>query len=113
MQSIDHDNVTAVQLDQLTDALLALPASPATNTLLSVVDQLRIGNVAFFTDLDELTPNQAAPLLGVSRPTVCRMVDSGELPARIVGKRDRRIPMSAIRRHLDRQRRTERSADAA
>lgn len=103
MQTINHDTVTADQLSQLTDALLTLPASPATNTLLSVVDQLRIGSVAFFTDRDELTPNQAAPLLGVSRPTVCNMVDSGELPGRIVGKRDRRIPMSAIRRYLERQ----------
>ena len=103
MQTIDRSAVSTSDLDQLTDALLRLPSNAATKTLVSVVDQLRIGNVAFFAELDELTPNQAAPLLGMSRPMVCRLVDSGELPARIVGRRDRRIPMSAIRRFLERR----------
>lgn len=34
---------------------------------------------------DDLTTEQAAAVLGVSRPTVVRMVDAGKLPARLVG----------------------------
>ena len=106
MQTINRSSVSAAELDQLNDALIDLPSSPATNILLSVIDQLRISNVSFFSELDELTTTQAAPLLGMSRPMVCRLVDSGELPARIVGRRDRRIPMSAICRYLERQARS-------
>lgn len=34
---------------------------------------------------DNLTTEQAAAVLGVSRPTVVRMIDAGKLPARMVG----------------------------
>jgi excisionase family DNA binding protein len=34
---------------------------------------------------DSLTTEQAATVLGVPRPTVVRMIDSGKLPARMVG----------------------------
>ncbi len=33
----------------------------------------------------DLTTQQAAAVLGVSRPTVIRLVESGKLPARLVG----------------------------
>lgn len=34
---------------------------------------------------DSLTTEQAATVLGVSRPTVVRMIEAGKLPARMVG----------------------------
>jgi excisionase family DNA binding protein len=34
---------------------------------------------------DELSTEQAAAVLGVSRPTVVRLIDSGQLPAHMVG----------------------------
>lgn len=34
---------------------------------------------------EDLTTEQAAAVLGVSRPTVVRLVESGKLPARLVG----------------------------
>lgn len=34
---------------------------------------------------DDLTTEQAAAVLGVSRPTVVRMIEAGKLPARMVG----------------------------
>lgn len=34
---------------------------------------------------DEVSTEQAATVLGVSRPTVVRMIDSGRLPAHMVG----------------------------
>ena len=41
-------------------------------------------------------PDEAAALLGVSRALLCRLVNSGELPAVLVGAAVR-IPLNALR----------------
>ncbi|MFF1875767.1 helix-turn-helix domain-containing protein [Kitasatospora herbaricolor] len=50
-----------------------------------------------------VVPRAPAVYLIVSSWKVYRLVDSGELSARVVGRRDRRIPMNAIVRYLERQ----------
>jgi excisionase family DNA binding protein len=56
----------------------------------------------------ELTTGQAADLLGVSRPTVVQLVDSGELPATRVGTR-RRLAAVDVLAYRE-QRRSQRQA---
>ncbi len=51
--------------------------------------------------LQTISVREAAELLRVSRPTLFRMLKTGELPSLIVGRRNRRIPLAAIRRMLD------------
>jgi excisionase family DNA binding protein len=48
----------------------------------------------------EMTTNQAAEFLDVSRPFVIKLVERGELPCRLVGKH-RRIPSDALVRYRD------------
>ncbi len=50
---------------------------------------------------EELTTNQAAEILDVSRPFVIKLVRRGELPCRMVGKH-RRIPSAAVLEYRER-----------
>ena len=61
------------------------------------------------TVADELTTQEAADLLGVSRPFVVKLVDSGELPARRVGTH-RRLRRDDVLAHRDQMRTTQAAA---
>src|SRR5690348_10422349 len=50
---------------------------------------------------NEMTTNQAAEFLDVSRPFVIKLVERGELPCRMVGKH-RRIPTDALAHYRER-----------
>lgn len=49
---------------------------------------------------DDLTTEEAAAVLGVSRPTVVRLVDTGKLPARMVGTH-RRLALGDVLAHRE------------
>ncbi|MCE6993461.1 helix-turn-helix domain-containing protein [Saccharothrix sp. S26] len=53
---------------------------------------------------EELTPNQAAKYLGISRPLLVKLLDDGTIPARTLpGSRHRRISVAALEHYLDRK----------
>lgn len=54
-------------------------------------------------DLQMVTVEEVAALLKVSKMTVYRMCDAGDLPSRRTGKNGRlvRIPEAAVRRYLE------------
>jgi excisionase family DNA binding protein len=60
--------------------------------------------VALVSATPEVTTTQAASLLGVSRPHVARLVDSGRLPARMAGSH-RRIRLADLVRYRAEQNR--------
>lgn len=69
-----------------------------------VVDARARGQHLLITRRDaEVTPNQAADLLGVSRPQVRKMMDRGALEFRMVGAHHR-IPVSSIQAFVDAER---------
>lgn len=90
---------------------LVLPR-PAVTLLAQILGQLAEGRgVSIVPSEAELTTQQAAELLGVSRPYLIGLLDSGAIPCRKVG-RHRRVPLSAVlayKRADDEQRR--RAAD--
>ncbi|HET7486816.1 MAG TPA: helix-turn-helix domain-containing protein [Acidimicrobiales bacterium] len=65
--------------------VLDLPA-PVAEALAELLEAAADGQPALvLRSPDDLTTEQAAAVLGVSRPTVVRLVEAGTLPARMVG----------------------------
>ena len=66
-----------------------LPA-PAFDLLLEMLEQMARGHVVAITPLDaELTTQEAAEILGVSRPHLVKLLEGGALPFRMVGSHRR------------------------
>lgn len=71
------------------DQILSLPPD-ATALIEALLGHLLDGDrVAVLTEDQELSPNDAAGILGVSRPLVVHRMDVGDLPFRYVGKHRR------------------------
>jgi excisionase family DNA binding protein len=65
--------------------------------LLQVLEALEVGKAVTVAPQSQLfTTQQAADLLGVSRPTVVKLVDDGELPAETPGTRRRLIKLDDV-----------------
>jgi excisionase family DNA binding protein len=74
---------------------LDLPAAAAA-PLLAILKAMGEGKpVAVHAADTELTTQQAADLLNVSRPFVVGLIDNGTLPARMVGNQ-RRLPLKDV-----------------
>jgi excisionase family DNA binding protein len=89
-----------------TDRTVSLPAGAA-----ALIEELlghlyRGERVALLSEDQEVTPNEAATLLGISRPLVVHRMDVGDLPFRYVGKhrRTRLKDVLALKGRLDDQR---------
>lgn len=76
--------------------------------LKQVVTALSKGqSISILTRDQEVSTQQAAELLGLSRPTIVRLIDTGELPAHIPGKQRRKLRLAdvlAYRQELRRRR---------
>ncbi|WP_203580808.1 helix-turn-helix domain-containing protein [Microbacterium hibisci] len=86
----------------------AADLSPELNSfLVQVLRGLARGRVSVSTLPEELTTTVAAELVGVSRPTLMKLVRSGELPSRSVGSHTRlaTADVLALRRRRAQERR--------
>ena len=74
---------------------LDLPA-PAARLLLEILKEIGQGRAVTVVPVEaEVTTQQAADLLNVSRPYLVGMIEKGTLPARMVGNQ-RRLPLEAV-----------------
>jgi excisionase family DNA binding protein len=71
------------------DQTLSLPPDAAALIEALLGHLLEGDRVAVLTEDQELSPNDAASILGVSRPLVVHRMEAGELPFRYVGKHRR------------------------
>jgi len=73
--------------------------------LLQVVVAMSAGKAVTVAPQSQLlTTQQTADLLGVSRPTVVKLIDAGELPASTPGTKRRMIKLDDVLAHLTRRR---------
>jgi excisionase family DNA binding protein len=90
----DKETQETVQLSvcvpgQKPEAPLEIPAS-AFKLLVRILTEMANGNVVALTPIHaELTTKQAADLLSVSRPFLCKLLDNNEIPYRKVGRHRR------------------------
>jgi hypothetical protein len=71
------------------DQIVRLPAQAATLLESALGHLLQGERVAVLGEDQELSPNDAADILGISRPLVVHRMDIGDLPFRYVGKHRR------------------------
>jgi excisionase family DNA binding protein len=96
----DREAADAALRIQLVDAAgaitaLDLPAT-ATRLLVEVLREMGEGRAVALLPMEiELTTQQAADLLNMSRPFVVGLIESGVLPARMVGNQ-RRVPLQDV-----------------
>lgn len=88
---IEATQIVDSEIDSLAEVADRLPSeSPLRNLLQAVVDAGRRGaGVTTMAQDGELTPNQAAKALGMSRPHLLKFIRAGALKARYVGSHQR------------------------
>lgn len=90
------------------DVHLVVPRNTA-QLLLRLIEARHRGEFILVPVHTEYTPNEAAMMLGVSRPQVYKLIDAGRLACRMVGTH-RRIPATSIVTFLTEQRAAQREA---
>lgn len=117
MPTFDVATIPKAEVEAL-DSFAHSTAGPELHDLIDAIIEC-IGHGASAISLDvenaELTPNQAAARLGMSRTHLYKLLDSGEIPSHRVG-RDRRIRVIDLaefesQRQRDRRELTERFAN--
>jgi excisionase family DNA binding protein len=97
-----------LQLSGAHDVLTLELPPVATDLLMEILKQMAEGNAVSLVPIQpEVTTQQAADLLNVSRPYLVGLIEKGKLPARMVGNQ-RRLPLAevlAYRRENQAQRR--------
>ena len=85
------------------------------HVLVSIVDAMRVGKAITVAPVDQmLTTQEAADFLGVSRPTLVKLLENGRLRfERVAGGRHRRVRLDDVIRYQEGKRRESRETLSA
>ena len=103
-ETLHADEVRAEELEQVEHLVKNFPQGSAFTVFLqSVISDVRKGKDVAYADLDKpLTPNEAAALLGMSRPHLLKLLRAGQIDGDMVGTHHK-IPMSEVLAFIDRR----------
>jgi excisionase family DNA binding protein len=114
MPTLSLVNVTTTELLAVETAQENLPEGELKSALGAMLRTIRTGDPVYVAGPDDIvTTTEAARILGVSRPHLYKILDSGAIEFEVVGKRDRRIRVADLVVYRDRLRDARRDAAAA
>ncbi len=95
---LEGDQVSPDEFSILDETIAKLPADSVLGRALAAArDSLCEGQQAVIGgSLREVSPADAAKILGISRPTVYKLIESGELPSHMVGSHHRIVMRDVV-----------------
>lgn len=88
VNDVDHDRVNVVTLN-LGDRQIDLPDNLAHLVFKVIENAAERHTMTLSTTPEELTTTAAADLLGISRPTLMKLIEAGDVPSHKVGTHNR------------------------
>ena len=99
-RNLPFDKASHLQINAAGHESTTLDLPPVvTRLLMDILKETAAGNAVTLVPVNaEVTTQQAADLLNVSRPFLIGLIENGALPARLVGKH-RRLPLAEVLAH--------------